>query len=84
MIEWETIRDFDYETPEGKALLAAIAILTSIDCDDIKQNKWGGMTHPDDVIKRISELANKIFYEKEWELERERIKREDKIKSILD
>jgi hypothetical protein len=42
------------------------------------------MTHPDDVIKRISELANKIFYEKEWELERERIKREDKIKSILD
>lgn len=84
MIKWENITEFDGDTPEGKVLLAAIAILSSIECEDIKTNKWGGMVHPDDALKQVVELANKIYYEEEWKLEQERIKRDNTISKILD
>ncbi len=84
MIDYKKITDFNGDTPEGKLLLAAIAILTSIDIDDIRNNKWGGMTHPDTAMEQIVELTNKIFYEEEWKLEQERIKRDKKINQILE
>lgn len=83
MINYKTIADFNSDTPECKLLLAAIAVLTSVDNEDIKSCKWGGMTHPDTAMEQIVELANKIFYEEEWKLEQERIKRENKINSII-
>ncbi len=83
MIDYKKITDFNSDTPEGKLLLASIAILTSVDHEDIKSCKWGGMTHPDKAMEQIVELANKIFYEKEWKLEQERIKRDNKINSII-
>lgn len=83
MINYKTIADFNSDTPEGKLLLTAISILTSVDNEDIKSCKWGGMTHPDTAMEQIVELANKIFYEKEWKLEQERIKRDNKINKIL-
>lgn len=84
MIEWENITEFDSDTPEGKVLLAAISILSSIEYKDIKENKWGGMVHPDDALKQVVELANKIYYEEEWKLEQERIKRDNTISKVLD
>jgi hypothetical protein len=42
------------------------------------------MTSPDKVMEQIVELANKIFYEEEWKLEQERIKRDKKINQILE
>ena len=84
MIEWQNITEFDSDTPEGKVLLAAISILSSIECEDIKENKWGGMVHPDDALKQVVELANKIYYEEEWKLEQERIKRDNTISKVLD
>ena len=83
MIEYKRISEFNGNTPEGKLLLSAIAILTSIDVEDIKSNKWGGMTHPDDALEQIVELTNKIYYEDEWNLEQQRIKRDKKISQIL-
>jgi hypoxanthine phosphoribosyltransferase len=83
MIDYKTIKDFNEDTHEGKLLLAAIAVLTSVDHEDIKSQKWGGMTHPDTAMEQIVELANKIFYEEEWKLEQERIKRDNKINKIL-
>lgn len=83
MIDYKTIADFNGDTHEGKLLLAAIAVLTSVDYEDIKSQKWGGMTHPDTAMEQIVELANKIFYEEEWKLEQERIKRDNKINKIL-
>ncbi len=83
MINYKTIKDFNGDSPEGKLLLAAIAVLTSVDHEDIKSCKWGGMTHPDTAMEQIVELANKIFYEEEWKLEQERIKRDNKINSII-
>ncbi len=84
MIDYKKITDFNGDTPEGKLLLSAIAILTSIDIDDIRNNKWGGMIHPDTAMEQIVELTNKIFYEEEWKLEQERIKRDKKINQILE
>jgi hypothetical protein len=84
MIDYKTIKDFDGDSVEGKLLLTAIAVLTSIDHEDIKIAKWGGMTHPDQAIEQLVELANKIFYKEEWKQEQEKIKRDNKINKILE
>ena len=79
----KTIRNFTDSTDEGKILLAAISVLTSLDCKDIREGKWGGMTHPDDALRRLVELANKIYYEEEWKEEQKRIKRDNTIDGII-
>ena len=83
MINYKTIRDFNDNSPEGKLLLAAISILTSINVEDIKDNKWGGMVHPDNALLKIQDIANRIYYEEEWKGEQIKIKRDTKINSIL-
>jgi hypothetical protein len=94
MIKLQKINEINTEGEEGKILMMAIAIvelskgllrvLTSINEEDIRERKWGGMTHPDDAIKRVVELTNKVYYEKEWKLEQGRIIRDNKINSIMD
>jgi hypothetical protein len=84
MIEMKTIRDFASDTDEGKLLLAALAVLTSIEQKDIQMCKWGGMVNPDEAFKRVVELANKIFYEEEWMAEEIISNRDDKISKIID
>ena len=83
MINYKTIRDFNDNSPEGKLLLAAISILTSIKVEDIKEDKWGGMVHPDDALLKIQDIANRIYYEEEWKREQIKIKRDTKINKIL-
>ena len=83
MINLKSIRDFNDNSPEGKLLLAAISILTSINVEDIKDNKWGGMVHPDNALLKIQDIANRIYYEEEWKGEQIKIKRDTKINSIL-
>lgn len=83
MINISTVREFSDQSIEGKLLLSAIAVLTSIDCKDIKENKYGGMTHPDDVLIRLVDLANKIYHEEEYSKYLEALNREKKIDSII-
>lgn len=83
MINYKTIRDFNDNSPEGKLLLAAISILTSINVEDIKDNKWGGMVHPDNALLKIQDIANRIYYEEEWRSEQIKIMRDTKINKIL-
>ena len=83
MINYKTIRDFNDNSPEGKLLLAAISILTSIKGEDIKDNKWGGMVHPDDALMKVQDLTNQIYYEEEWRSEQIKIMRDTKINKIL-
>ena len=66
MILYENFTEFNQDSIEGKLLLSALAILTSIDEIDIKTKKYGGYTHPDDAFKQVVELANKIYYEFSW------------------
>jgi hypothetical protein len=83
MINYKTIRYFNDNSPEGKLLLMALAILTSIKGEDIKDNKWGGMVHPDDALMKVQDLTNQIYYEEEFKAEKKRIMRDNKINSIL-
>ena len=70
-------------TDEGKVLIAAIAILTSLDKQDLKNNLWGDMVHPDDALERVVELANKIFYKEEWKSNQIIKEREYKLNKLL-
>ena len=79
MINYKTIRDFNDNSPEGKLLLMALAILTSINVED----KWGGMVHPDDALMKVQDLTNQIYYEEEWKGEQIKITRDNKINSII-
>lgn len=83
MITHSKLTDIDLSTPEGQLLMSAVAILTSIDHHHISSNKWGSNLHPDKCVKQISDLANKIYYEEEWEKEMHRIKRDNKINQII-
>ena len=83
MISKNNITDINDISDEGKLLVAALAVLTSIDIKDIKNEKWGGMVHPDDALERIQDLANKIFYEEEYNSYLKSKERDNKINSIL-
>jgi hypothetical protein len=83
MILVSTIRDIDDTTKEGMMLIGALAILTSIDKKDISDKKWGGMIHPDDALKKVSDLSNQIYFEKEWEAEKVIRIRDEKISKLI-
>ena len=83
MIKQKNISNINDTTEEGKLLLMAISILTSIKPEDIKSDKWGGMVHPDDALMKVQDLANEIYYEEEWKAEQIKIMRDNKINSIL-
>lgn len=75
MIKIEKFRQIDTNIDEGKLLLSAKSILTSIDSEDLKRKKWGGMISPDQAHEQIVDLANRIFFEKEYKQEVRRKKR---------
>lgn len=83
MIQLNTIRELDDKTTEGKLLIAAIAILTSLQQEDIKNNTWGGLVSPDQGLSQIQDLANKIYFEKEWQAEEKSKERNRKIEQTL-
>ncbi len=83
MINHKQLSDINMNSEEGQLLMAAVAILTSIEKKHIDSNKWGGNLHPDKAVKQIADLTNKIYYEEEWKAEQKRIERDNKINKIL-
>ena len=83
MFHHSKLTDIDINTEEGQLLMAAIAILTSIDHKHLDNNQWGGMITPDVAVKQITNLANKIYYEEEYKQEQLRINRDNNINQIL-
>ncbi len=83
MIDYDKLTDVNLNTTEGQLLMAALAILTTIDHKHITSGKWGGNITPDTAVKQITELANKIYYEEEWKAEQQRINRDNNINKIL-
>ena len=82
MIE-KGFKDINCNTDEEKMLFAALAILTSIEKDEITSNKYGGMSHIHDVVEHVKKVANKTFYEEEYEIFEKKIERNEKIKELL-
>ena len=83
MIKQKNISNINDTTEEGKLLLMAISILTSIKPEDVKSNKWGGWVHPDDALMKVQDLTNEIYHEEEYRADQKRIIRDNKINSIL-
>lgn len=83
MIKHKELSDIDTSTQEGKLLIAAIAILTSIDESHIKSGKCGSSSSPIDAIEKISNLANQFYYAEEYDLYIKTMKRESIIDDIL-
>ncbi len=83
MINHKQLSDINMNSEEGQLLMAAVAILTSIEKKHIDSNKWGSNLHPDKAVKQISDLANKIYYEEEWLAEEIKLNRDNKINNIL-
>lgn len=73
----------DTTTPEGKMVIAAVAILTSLDKQDLEEAKYGGWSHPHDVFNRVMDLANQIYHEEEYKQFKIVEGRNDKINSVL-
>jgi hypothetical protein len=65
MIDLFNVGKINTSSDEGKLLLAALAVLTSIDTIDIKNGEWGGSVHPDLALEKVIDLANRIFYDNE-------------------
>lgn len=86
--DYKTFNQFDMTSNEGKLLLAALSILTSITPDQIKEGEYGGMNHPDIVTEKVWRIANYIFHEDDFKKfeESERVSklRDTKIMDILD
>lgn len=82
MIIKENFSQIDTNTDEGKMLLAAIGILTSINQEDIKKKRFGGMISPNEAYTKVVDLANRIFYENEYKIEKKR-KRKKKNRQRL-
>ena len=77
------IRDIDTETSHGKLLLMALAILTSLDINDIKNKKWGGLISPDKALEQLVDITNQVYYEEEWKSEKIKKERDRKINELL-
>lgn len=83
MITMSQFNEFSQDSDEGKLLLAALAVLTSISTTDIDECKWGGCVHPDDAFKNIVDLANKVFHKEEYQIELDKAERDNKISQII-
>ena len=71
------------DTEVTKLLITAVAVLTSISEAEIEEEMWGGTVQPDDAIKQIVELANKLYYFDEWESDEKSKERIEKINKIV-
>lgn len=83
MLVHSQLSDIDTSIEEGQLLMAAIAILTSIEHRHLVLEKWGSNLHPDIAVQKVTELANKLYYEKEWQAEKDRKNRDSKIDTII-
>jgi len=83
MILVKDLTDLDLSTDEGKMLMAAIAILTTIDENHLKESRFGTKSTPYGVIKELSHLSNKMYYEEEYKSYLKSEKRDEKIKNIM-
>jgi hypothetical protein len=81
--KYKKFTELKEDSVEGKLLLSALAVLTSIEKKDIREGKYGGMNHPDTVMENIWDLANKIYFEKEYKDWLVIENRDNKINNIL-
>jgi len=83
MLVHSQLSDIDTSIEEGQLLMAAIAILTSIEHKHLVLERWGCTLNPNKAVEQVAELANKLYYEEEWQAEQDRKNRDSKIDTII-
>lgn len=83
MIKDMVLSDIKTDSKEGKMLVAAIAILTTIEHKNIDSGRFGSSITPEDAIRELSKLANMLYYAEEYSLWLKATKRENLISDIL-
>ncbi len=77
-------KSLDDSSKEGKLLIAALAILTTIDNEDIgKGGRYGRYCTPFEVLDKVVDLANKIYYEEDYKHYLQYKKRKEIIDTIV-
>lgn len=84
MINYKKLYDLNLESAEGQLLMSALAILTSLDKEHIKSGEYGECSHPDNVLGKVVDLANKLYYKEEYEKYLISENRNNKINGIID
>jgi hypothetical protein len=64
MNDIRNILDIDIESKEGKMLVAAIAVLTTLKEEDLANKKWGRSLNANNVLVKLSDLTNTMFANK--------------------
>ena len=77
MQDIKDVKDIDIESKEGKLLVAALVVLTTMRTDDLVTNKWGRSLNANIALNKLSEITNKMFIKKHRTdgILREKIKR---------
>lgn len=64
MFDINDVRDIDISSKEGKLLVAAIAVLTTLREDDLRDNKWGRSINYNSALTKLADLTSKMFQKK--------------------
>jgi len=65
MQDIKDVKDIDIESKEGKLLVAALVVLTTMRTDDLVTNKWGRSLNANISLNKLSEITNKMFIKKQ-------------------
>jgi hypothetical protein len=77
------IEDVDISTNEGRLLISAIAVLTSLRIKNILDKQWGAGIDYQVCIQKLSEIADGIFVKKEYRTDKiSVVKQKRRIKQI--
>ena len=64
MDDAKNMLDIDINSKEGKLLVAAIAVLTTLKEEDLANKKWGRSLNAKTVLTKLSDLTNTMFTNK--------------------
>jgi hypothetical protein len=79
----EKIQDIDLSINEGRLLISAIAVLTSLRIKNILDKQWGSSVNNEVCIEKLSEIADGFFAKKEYRTDKiSVVKQKRRIKQI--
>ena len=79
----EKIDDIDLSTNEGRLLVSAIAVLTSLRIKNILDKEWGGGIDHDVCIQKLTNISDQIFVSKGYRTDKiSVVKQKRRIKQI--
>lgn len=83
MKKLEKIDDIDLSTNEGRLLISAIAVLTSLRIKNILNDEWGSGVNHEVCLEKLANISNQIFIKTEYRTDKISVmKQKRRIKQI--